>query len=215
MPPKPHPAKFTHIILEKIRPYLRDGQRVLDPFAGTGQLRHIAPNAILNEIEPEWAIQCRDNAVIGNALHLPFGNDVFDAIVTSPCYGNRMADHHKAKDESKRITYTHTLGRELHHDNAGTLRWGEAYRTFHRNAWTECDRVLKPGGLFVLNVSDHIRKGVVMPVSDWHYSVLCSMKYFTVDVLRVRTPRMRNGRNRELRVEYEYIFVMEKNLGFQ
>jgi tRNA G10 N-methylase Trm11 len=95
--------------------------------------------------------------VVGDALALPFPDATFDAVVTSPTYGNRMADHHHARDGSLRYSYTHTLGRSLHPNNSGTLHWGAEYQRFHSLAWREVWRVVRPGGRFVLNIKDHVR----------------------------------------------------------
>jgi hypothetical protein len=207
VPERPHPAKYSNAILEQMRPYLHG--RVLDPFAGTGKLRDIYPEAYLNELEPEWAVQ-GPASTIGDALHLPYAKHSFDTIATSPCYGNRMADHHNAADASKRITYRHTLGRPLHTNSAGSLQWGEKYRNFHVEAWYECHRVLKPGGLFLLNVSDHIRNGMIVNVSAWHNDVLAQMGFMPINSHLIRTPRMRRGANYDLRVEHEFLFVVKK-----
>ena len=127
-----HPAKFTDSILDAIKPILLPHWVILDPFGGTGKLKEIAPNAIINEIEFEWVAMGKPASVInGDALSLPFANDTFDAIVTSPTYSNRMADSHNAKDGSKRNTYRHTLGRALHSNNSGQLQWGDNYRNKH------------------------------------------------------------------------------------
>ena len=195
------------MILERMRPYLSG--KVLDPFAGTGKLRSVYPDAYLNELEPEWAIQ-GPASTIGDALYLPYQSECFDVIATSPCYGNRMADHHKAKDASKRITYTHMMGRTLHKHNAGTLQWGDKYIKFHTLAWTECRRVLKKNGLFLLNVSDHIRNGAQARVGDWHLGWLLVNGFKRLETIEIKTPRMRRGSNHNLRVDYEYLFVMEK-----
>ena len=45
---------------------------------------------------------------------------------------------------------------------------GRGVPLLHVAVWTECRRVLKPGGIFVLNVKDHIRKGVLQEVTKWH-----------------------------------------------
>ena len=110
------------------------------------------------ELEPEW-VAMHSRTIVGDALDLPFHDDTFDVVATSPCYGNRLADHHNAQDGGRRHSYTHDLGRILHSHNAGTLHWGDAYRIFHVAAWAEAVRVLVPSGLFVLNISDHLRKG--------------------------------------------------------
>ena len=130
---------------------------------------------------------------MGNALALPFERDSFDFLMTSPSYGNRMADHHNARDDSKRITYRHYYGEDLHDDNSGTMQWGTKYQEFHHAAWTEAMRVLKPGGIFVVNISKHVRGGVVQKVVEWHTMDLLALGLGIEYVERVRTPRMRRG----------------------
>lgn len=206
-----HPAKFTDSILEAMRPYLNG--KVLDPFAGTGKLRYVYPEAYLNELEPEWANQApitMERVTVGDARSLDYPDEFFDVIATSPCYGNRMADHHNARDASKRITYTHSLGRKLTPGNAGELQWGEAYCIFHAKAWLECKRVLRVGGLFLLNISDHIRSGAIANVTEWHLLFLQSIGFHLVRHIKINTPRMRRGANYHLRVDYESLLVMEK-----
>ena len=94
-------------------------------------------------------VQCpcegRSLTIVGNALALPMEwTNCFDMVITSPTYGNRMADHHNARDGSKRLTYTHQLGRPLSETNSGRMHWGQDYKDFHVRAWSEVDRVLKP-----------------------------------------------------------------------
>jgi hypothetical protein len=65
-----------------------------------------------------------------------FDDATFDAICTSPTCGNRMADHHEARDISPRHTYRHVLGRPRTPGNSGALQWGdgiagEEYRALH------------------------------------------------------------------------------------
>ena len=81
------------------------------------------------EIEPEWAEQARAAGCItttGDSRQMHYPDAMFDAICTSPTYGNRMADHHEARDASPRHTYRHVLGRPLTPGNSGALQWGEA-----------------------------------------------------------------------------------------
>ena len=72
------------------------GGLILDPFAGTGGVHHLASEkyrTIGVEIEAAWAtIPC--DTIQGDALALPFGDHSFDCVVTSPVYGNRFSDHH-------------------------------------------------------------------------------------------------------------------------
>lgn len=207
-----HPAKFGDDILLEIGGLLLlhgfEG-KILDPFAGTGRIHELPYDTIGVEIEPEWA-EMQPNTIVGDATRLPFAANTFDAVITSPCYGNRMADNHNAKDDSKRITYKHVLGRDLSPDSAGQLQWGRAYRELHQFAWTDTRRVLKPTGLFILNISNHIRKYTEVDVTKWHLEQIVQMNFSLVDTMKVETPRMGFGANRERRVEYESILVFRK-----
>lgn len=85
----------------------------------------------------EWAARWLDGArrnIVGDALRLPFRDATFDVVATSPTYGNRMADHHEARDDSDRGTYRHRLSRPLHPSNSGAMQWGEEYRSIHEKA---------------------------------------------------------------------------------
>ena len=71
-------------------------------------------------------------------------------------------------------------------------------------------KVLKKGGIFIVNVSDHIRAGQVVPVVEWHRDVLIDMGMKLVEEKKVNTPRMGFGANRKARVQYEHIMVLSK-----
>jgi SAM-dependent methyltransferase len=209
--PVRHPARYSDALLPVLARILAHSKRILDPFAGTGRIHALGLRGETYgiELEPEWAAM-HPRTQQGNALALPFGDGYFDAICTSPAYGNRMADHHEARDASRRNTYTHALGRQLHPDNAGKLQWGDAYKDFHRRAWAEAARVLQPGGLFVLNVADHIRAGRRMHVSQWHVDTLLCMGFALRDTQEVPTPGLRHGANAASRVGFEYVFTLVK-----
>lgn len=205
----------------------------LDPFAGVGRIHDLASETLRTigvEIEPEWAAAHPDT-MVGDSRSLPFDDDSMDAIVVSPAYGNRMADHHEARERCRacggsglaeggdcdkcggegrrkyrRITYRHYLGRPLADGNSGKLQWGEAYRDLHRQVWAESVRVLRPGGIFILNVSDHVRNGEVMPVSQWHTQTLTDLGISWEQLSQVKTPRMRYGSNAHLRVDHEEVW---------
>ena len=147
-----------------------EGGRILDPSAGTGGVHQLASEryrTIGVEIEAPWA-DTHPMTIQGDALALPFGDHSFDCVVTSPVYGNRFSDHHRARDGSLRRSYTHDLRRiigdperTLHPNNSGILQWEIGIETSNDWAWSEVRRVLKPGAIFILNSSDHIRKGGV------------------------------------------------------
>lgn len=211
----PHPATFTPLLLPIMAAMLIGRRYILDPFGGTGGIfdlgKWLGPGVQFEavEIEPEWAGQ-DDRITCGNALDLQWDDGEFDAICTSPCYGNRMADHHNARDDSRRITYRHYLGRPLHPDNSGQLQWGREYRDFHIAAWAEAVRVLRPGGVFVLNVKDHIRGGERQDVVAFHLGVLLGLGLVQQDWIEVPVRGMGFGANRKARVDHEVIMSMGK-----
>jgi hypothetical protein len=214
-----HPAPYSDGVLALAERWLEPGWRVLDPFAGTGRIHRLRENlfggweTVGVELEPKWAAM-HPATINGNALALPFGDATFDAVVTSPAYGNRMADHHEAKDGSRRISYRHCYGEPLHPDNAGQLQWGEAYRDFHRRPCaprgTGSRPSDRPGGRFVLNVSDHVRGGEVQPVTAWHVGAVEVPGFRLLGTDRLDTRRMRMGANGALRVGHEDVVCFEK-----
>ena len=218
--PAPHPAKFSDPILEVIAPHVKGCLNILDPFAGVGKVALLKQHGFTgsvtcNELEEEWTRQAwvygADEVIVGDALLLGGRMPAsFDAIVTSPVYGNRMSDHHDARDNSKRITYRHKLGRKLTRGNSGMLQWGPKYRAFHLRAWRSILECLKPGGVFVLNCSNHIRKGEVQDVTQWHVLILQAMDLVVEDWVKVDTKRMRFGENHQSRVGYESVVVFRK-----
>jgi DNA modification methylase len=144
-------------------------------------------------------------------LHLPWPDGYFDAICTSPTYGNRMADDFEASDGGKgRNTYRHQYGEPLAPENSGALQWGEAYRRFHSVAWREAWRVLKPGGRFVLNCKDHIRAGKRQWVTAWHVYRLLTKGFRRVQTRRVETPSNGYGANGRVRLGFEYVILLQK-----
>lgn len=209
-----HPARYSAPLLEVFAQVLDGYRKVLDPFAGTGlihQLEDHGHDTTGVEIEPEWA-ELHGRTIVGDARDLPFDDDSFHAICTSPTYGNRLADHHDATDPDRRRSYTHDLGHPLSKGNSGRLQWGPAFRDFHVEAWTEIVRVLRPRGLFVLNVKDHIRKLQRQYVSGWHVTALIDMGLTLLHHVEVDTAGLRTGSNVELRCP-EYVYVLEKDAG--
>lgn len=207
-----HPAQYTEALYPTMARMLTGCTRILDPFGGKGgifTLERWLPEAefCAVEIEPEWAA-CHPKTEQGNALHLRWEDGYFDGICTSPAYGNRMAD--TLLDAYERLTYTARLGHALHPDNAGGMQWGDKYRAFHTQAWTEARRVLKLGGVFVLNIKDHIRGGEHQYVTAWHIQTLESLGFRFVEHEQIACPGMRWGANSDKRVEYESVVKFTK-----
>ena len=218
-----HPAKYTDVLLPVFARILREhgAQSVLDPMAGVGKIGLLRDygftgRIVANEIEPEWAVQAPPHVEmhVGDAANMTWARDgEFDAIVTSPTYGNRMSDHHNARDGSRRYTYRHALGRPLHEANTGKMQWGKAYREAHRRIWAECIRVLRSGGVFVVNVKNHIRRGEIVRVSEWHAEELQRQGLRFLDKITIQTPGIRHGANAGLRVDHEDVWVFKKPFG--
>lgn len=208
-----HPAVFSDALLPVFAALLAPGMRVLDPFAGTGRVHKLRDlidvETVGIELEPEWA-ELHPDTHVGNALALDFPDSSFDAIVTSPTYGNRLADHHNAADPEARRSYTHDLGRPLAEDNSGDLQWGQEYRDFHKAAWKEADRVLRPGSRFVLNIKDHIRAGNWIDVAAFHVDELVRLGLHVVAIRPVITGHLRQGENAEARVPAELVVAFDK-----
>jgi hypothetical protein len=205
---KPHPAKYNKVLMPTIKEWTKGCPTVLDVFAGVGVIN--MPGGIYNEIEPEWVEQCPKPAIISDARKLPFADNTISAGATSPTFGSRMADHHTAKDKSKRHTYRHYIERPLHPSNSGQMNWGTPYRNLHRSAWYELYRVLEVGAPFVLNISDHYRAGVIVPVSSWHINTLIKTGFSLERIKQIPTPKQRHGANRHLRVPYELLVLFRK-----
>lgn len=234
---RPHPAKFNEKVLtvcydELVKwlgpQYLHAA--VLDPFAGVGGIHKLQPDftTLAIEIEAEWARQAWEHGWTWCGDFFDFNwsdrfsrederlelqvDDGIDAVVTSTTYGNRMADHHEARDASERNTYRHKLGRELTPGNSGALQWGEEYKVFHLMAWRRVWKLLPHKGLFILNVKNHVRKGHVQKVAEWHYDQIRKMGFACHADHKIPVRGLRQGENHELRVPHEHVFVFQKGV---
>lgn len=213
-----HPARFSDRILDVVAKHVEGSAVLLDPFAGTGRVHELrsVPGVVRTigvEIEPEWAALHPDT-LVGDALDLAacgVGPASVDHVVTSPTYGNRMADHHDARDGSVRNTYKHTLGRDLSPNSSGQLQWGAAYRDFHELAWCEALTALRSGGRFTLNLKNHVRRGVVQRVVEWHVDVLMHGFGLRLDALdAVPTAGLAHGENSGVRTGFEVVVTFRK-----
>ena len=221
VPTHDHPATFSRQLYPYLIAEMAGLGSVLDPLAGTGKIHEIAELAGVHtsigmELEPEWAnvdlfprfprIQ-----VVGDSLAMLRGwkmvGEQVDAVVTSCCYGNRMGDHHNAKDGSRRNTYKHRLGRDLTEGSSAGMQWGKDYQWFHLKLWNETTQITNR---IILNVKDHVRKGEVQPVSEWHRATIESLGFETVRDHHIVCPGNRHGANGKARVEFEHLYVFER-----
>lgn len=213
----PHPARYSDpllpVLAECVPP---DALRIIDPMAGTCRIAELRAHGVTaeihaNELEPEWGLQGLgrvDRLVIGDARRLPYPDGHFDAVITSPTYGNRMADHANWAPGRKHVTYKGHLGRSLTPGNSGRLQWGDAYRTFHLEAFAEFVRVAP---LVVINASNHVRKGVEQGVCEWMiWAFTRVMRFEHARTIEVPTRRMRFGANHDARTSAELVMVFRR-----
>lgn len=208
-----HPARYNKSFLPIFAGLLKGSKSVLDPMAGTGErlkeLSLLLPDTNFYgiEIEPEWANMTPEIVKVGNILKLPFENESVSNILVSPPYGNRMADHHNAKDGSRRTTYRHMLNRPLSEESSAGMHWGARYREFHIKAWIECYRVAEEG--LVLNIKNHLCDGEEIDVVKWHVDTLTNIGFQVYSMHEIKCKGNRFGANRK-RVENEYIIQFKK-----
>ncbi len=213
-----HPAKFTKEQLFHIYnhlPEFTDEISVFDPFAGVGTISALNEhdrNVFVTgmEIEPEWADQS-PVVITGDSLaYMAWTRQRYDAIVTSPAYGNRLADSYDGRDGSKRNTYRIALGRPLDEQNGARFQFSEEYKDFHMDAIEGMVRVTKPGGRVIVVVKNFIRDGEVVDVVNWWREALAYMGLTEQAWIPIEALGMGYGANRDERVKYEYILVWEK-----
>lgn len=263
-----HPAKFSAPVLDTIRLHVANlaveigsPPKVLDPFAGAGGIHDLAAIAYTFgvELEPEWCDvgDWREQpwivtglTVVGDVLRLDriSAPRTMDAVVTSPCYGNRLADTYDGRgtcqfcdglgqvvirsdtgfpaqaatcprcqgtrrDRSRRNTYRISLNRMPTDGSAAIMQWGgpgSDYCTFHSLALGQMIRVVRPGGLVLVNMSNHIRDSEEQPVVEWWVAEMieAGLRIETVD--KIVTRRYRFGANHAARVDGERLIVARR-----
>jgi len=200
-----HPCQFSEGIIADAAAFLDlDAPLVvLDPQAGLNNLAIWAAEhapawtVVGTEIEREWAdahantwhADSTDANQLRDAIGLATNGarvDV-DAVITSPAYGNRMADQYipPDSDDSTRMGYAISLGRQCSPGSGASISWGSTgakYKALHAKLWDAVGEVLAPDGALIVNVKDHMTKlaktrtreaGTYrLPVTAWHVSHL-------------------------------------------
>jgi tRNA G10 N-methylase Trm11 len=213
-----HPAVFSKEVISSLlihsQKRLDKASLVLDPFAGTGGIHSLCPpyKTIGVEIEKEWADQHERNICADSTkLTKIFKDQKFDAIITSPPYGNRMSDQYQGDAKnSKRYTYRISLGRDLADTNTAKFNWGNKYKLLHQQIWNECYKVLNEDGYLFLNISNHIRAGKEESVVEWHVSTLIDIGFYIDEIVSIDTKRIKHGSNSALRADSEKLAIFKK-----
>lgn len=146
-----HPAKWSAAVLDVLTELVEAEAealdrrlRVLDPFAGVGRQRladRLGTAAVTEvvgvELQPEWSALAGDElTVLGDATDLPVAwGGVFDVVATSPCYGNRMADHHDAADPCKTCNGHGYVYSQVHPNGPSTCSTCKGTRLSWRNTY--------------------------------------------------------------------------------
>lgn len=215
----PHPAKFSDALLPEIARMVKGCKCLLDNQAGVGKIIKIRDHGFkgqiyCNDLEREWVQQVEgkcEGVTVCDARNLScYPSGFFDAIATSHTYANRMADHHDAKDGSRRMTYKHCLGRDLRPGNTGMMQWGDEYRYTNTLILFEALRLLCKGGIYVHNLKDHIRKGRIVEVTAWYVMTMERLGFKMIEWKKITLPGMRYGENREVRIDHESLIKFRK-----
>lgn len=229
--PTPHPAMWSQAILEALDEMVPPG-RYLDPYAGTCKINTIAADNrrfYCVEIEPEWAARYVEwTPLDGSPVLEPFTGDClkwmkiwkrngtqFDGVVSSPVYGNRMSDHHNAKDASRRRGYRFQLGRMPTEGSTGVMYfWQLRFKDHHQKAVKLIGKLVRPGGYVFWNVKNFYKtvNGIEIEydVLGWFVTEFEKRGFEIEKVVDVGTPGFREGENYEIRKAMEHIIVGRK-----
>lgn len=199
-----HPAQYSPEVIEVLEGLIQPGERILDPFAGTG-LRlgalcdRIGADFQGGDIE-KWPgrdprVQVRDATDI---ISYPIFHEF--TVVTSPVYLNkRMADYANGPLPTTNIKgrrdYGISLGRALHENNlaryTGKPSRAVRYWALHRDA------VRHWGNRAIVNVDS--------PIADRWEWLLKDEGYKILDAIPVYTRRYGGLANADKRAEYEIV----------
>lgn len=226
--PADHPAPFSDSIVFELHRLTKtwDGP-ILDPYAGIGRIASLGRDDTFGiEIEPEFdaaSLLPEERRVCGDSRFL--GQFIADgrlpqprAIVTSPDYGNRMADQYlgtpaerdlreRTGRKPRRRSYAISLNRRVSEGSGAAHQWGPDYRRCHEAVIDSVTHELEVGAMLALNVSDHYRGTKIQLVTGWWIGMIGRCGWRVLEMVPVETQRFKDGANRELRVENEWIVL--------
>ena len=225
-----HPATYTKgllpIFADIIATHLEHdfgATKILDPMAGEGSIfdlrdelhRRNRRGIIIeaSDVHP-WHHGRRDHrgdrlVQTADATALEWDDEDFDVIVTSPPYGNRMADK-LSVDGDHRHTYADRRGEDAGPTDTSGMQWGNAYRTTMATIWAELFRVLRGDGLLILNCKDHIRDGHYIDVTGFNAGALVRLDLVPVATRFLVTPGVQGVENADARTPGEYVIAFRK-----
>ena len=222
--PRKHYTRYNAAVIAAIEARIGDSKRILDPMAGTMErLRELEQpdrgwhRVHGNEIEQRWVDGYPHKRLRqGDARDLPYKDEKFDVIIVSPSYGNRDSDRSgEWWDNPDRKTYAAALGKNPDPLSLCVPFTDPRYKAGHTLAWAESVRVLKTGGLFVINLKNHVVSSTIQRVSQWHRTILRDVLGLEeIDDTSVATPGRHSGAHSEKRAEnIEKIYIFSKPAG--
>lgn len=222
-----HPAKFSArciaeiaFLIERYRPAGRPG-RVLDPFAGVGGVHGLQAHGWETVGVEEiglWADEHPDT-IHGDSTDLCpglFAPETFDLVVTSPTWGNGMNQRspHPNAGSGKRYSYADAAGQVMSATNTAGARFGKTdrgeYRKLHLRIWPQVARVLRPGGVLVLNSRDSTNGPEIRDATGWHVERLQAQGMRLGTFSTVDAPGLRYGERRRWVGDGELLILLHK-----
>jgi hypothetical protein len=212
---RPHPAKFSKQLIPYMRDLIPTDITILcDPMAGVGRIDQLGDKFTyhLNEIEPEWAnqIDSKHTVTIGDACDYTLPANCM--VVTSPPYGNRMADYFVSptRPESMKGRYAGALGHRLSDGSAASMKFGNKYQETMTTCYEHIFSQMQTDQLFLLNISNFIALYKEVNVCGFYLDMFTRNGYTLDNMTPVTTPRNTYGANGSLRVAHEALMLWRK-----
>ena len=185
-----HPATFPAELAEDyIRFFTKRGERVLDPFLGSGTTMEVAEQmkreSVGIELQPEFAefakTRTSHRIVVGNALEKihdaeEFPNESLHYVLTSPPYWNTL---HKSRGGNKDTRHKKRLarGESLVYsdspDDIGNIDDVDEYLNQLVSLFTGVHRVLKPNRYLTVVIQNLNYEGRLVPIA-WKLGIMLS-----------------------------------------